>query len=73
MKLSLFLIISLLFLPAVIAEEKPKDEKKPTMVVVADGYPTGNATPEGAACDLARAFIEADAKLFRKTCIAPFD
>ncbi len=42
-------------------------EKKPAMIVSTDGYPAGNATPEGAACDLARAFIEADVKLFKKT------
>ena len=41
-------------------------------VVVKDGFPTGNDTPEGAACDLARAFIHDDAALFLATCIEPF-
>ncbi len=72
MKLLPIALLSLLLLPVVFADEKPKDEKKPAMVVAADGFPAGNTTPEGAACDLARAFIEADAKLFRKTCIPPF-
>src|SRR5207245_2702379 len=30
-----------------------------------DGYPAGTATAEGVACDLARAFMTLDSKLFR--------
>lgn len=45
---------------------------KPNLVVEKDGYPSGHATPEGAACDLARAFIKHDAVLFKDTCIKPF-
>jgi hypothetical protein len=29
-----------------------------------DGLPTGHDTPEGAACDLARSFINRDERLF---------
>jgi hypothetical protein len=32
--------------------------------VAKDGFPSGHNTPEGAACDLARAFIKHDAALF---------
>jgi hypothetical protein len=46
--------------------------KKPTLKVEKDGWPSGHGTPEGAACDLARAFIKRDTKLFKETCIAPF-
>jgi len=37
--------------------------------VAADGFPKGRGTPEGAASDLARAFINSDVELFSKTCI----
>ena len=42
---------------------------KPKLRVAADGYPMGHDTPEGAACDLARAFIKRDVALFTNTCI----
>jgi len=42
---------------------------KPKLTVTADGFPSGHGTPEGAACDLARAFIHHDAALFGDTCI----
>jgi len=45
---------------------------RPALKVEKDGFPAGHDTPEGAACDLARAFINRDAKLFRDTCIPPF-
>jgi hypothetical protein len=49
------------------------DEKeKPAIRVTADGFPSGHDTPEGAACDLARAFIKRDAKMFEDACIKPF-
>ncbi len=54
------------------AEQKKAAEKKPAMKVEKDGFPSGHETPEGAACDLARAFINRDANLFKQTCIAPF-
>jgi hypothetical protein len=42
---------------------------KPKLKVAADGLPSGHDTPEGAACDLARSFINRDAKLFSSTSI----
>ncbi len=42
---------------------------KPTIRVAADGFPTGRGAPEGAAADLARAFIRRDPALFRRTCV----
>src|SRR5882724_11037650 len=48
------------------------DEAKPKIKVAADGFPAGHDTPEGVACDLARAFIKHDAVLFTNTCIKPF-
>jgi hypothetical protein len=44
---------------------------KPKLKVAVDGFPSGHDTPEGAACDLARAFIKHDAALFARTCIQP--
>jgi hypothetical protein len=45
---------------------------KPRLRVAADGFPTGQATPEGAASDLARAFMARDAVEFRQICIRPY-
>jgi hypothetical protein len=45
---------------------------KPKLKVAGDGYPGGHDTPEGAACDLARAFIRRDDALFTQTCIQPY-
>ena len=45
---------------------------KPKLKVAADGFPSGHDTPEGAACDLARAFIKRDVSLFTNTCIKPY-
>jgi len=45
---------------------------KPRLKVAADGFPTGQATPEGAASDLARAFMARDAAGFRNICIRPY-
>src|SRR2546423_1389434 len=42
---------------------------KPKIKVADDGFPAGHETPEGAACDLARAFIKRDPTLFTNTCI----
>lgn len=47
-------------------------EPLPAVAVAADGYPTGRETPEGAACNLARAFINRDAALFERTCLKPY-
>lgn len=42
---------------------------KPKLKVASDGLPSGHDTPEGAACDLARAFITRDDKLFTSISI----
>jgi len=44
---------------------------KPKLKVASDGFPIGHDTPEGAACDLARAFIKHDVGLFVSRCIQP--
>jgi hypothetical protein len=44
---------------------------KPKLRVADDGFPTGQGTPEGAATDLARAFMMRDAGWFRSICIRP--
>jgi hypothetical protein len=46
--------------------------EKPKLRVAEDGFPTGQATPEGAASDLARAFIARDSVKFRNICIRPY-
>src|SRR5579864_5624239 len=45
---------------------------KPKLRVASDGFPTGQSTPEGAASDLARAFITRDAERFRSVCVRPW-
>jgi len=45
---------------------------KPKLRVAPDGLPSGHDSPEGVACDLARAFISRDDKLFSSTSIRPF-
>ena len=45
------------------------DDAKTKIKVAADGFPSGHDAPEGAACDLARAFIRRDTTLFTSTCI----
>lgn len=42
---------------------------KPPITVAADGFPAGQDTPEGAAADLARAFIGKDPLAFKNICI----
>lgn len=44
---------------------------KPLLKVEKDGFPSGHASPEGVACDLARAFIQRKVSLFKSTCITP--
>ena len=48
------------------------DKKKPEIVVAEDGFPAGHGTPEGVACDFARAFISRNVGLFKSTCVEPF-
>src|SRR5580692_5359762 len=47
-------------------------DTKPEIKVAKDGYPTGQSTPEGAACDLARAFINHDVSKFKNICLPPY-
>jgi hypothetical protein len=46
---------------------------KPRLKVASDGFPAGHETPEGAACDLARAYISRDASLFTNTCVRLYE
>jgi hypothetical protein len=50
----------------------PAQSSKPVIRVQKDGLPSGHATPEGAACDLARAFIRHDVALFKSICVKPY-
>jgi hypothetical protein len=43
-----------------------------TLAWAADDFPKGSSTPEGAACDFARAFIQRDAALFEAVILQPF-
>lgn len=66
-------IISLFcFLVLVSCSFGADEAAKPKLKVAADGFPSGQDTPEGAACDLARSFIKRDVALFTNTCISPF-
>ena len=47
-------------------------EARRKLRVSGDGFPTGQATPEGAASDLARTFMTRDAAWFRRVCIRPY-
>jgi hypothetical protein len=40
--------------------------------IAADGFPTGQNAPEGAAADLARSFLAHDPAWFRSICIRPY-
>ncbi len=63
-------IISLVITFSMFAQaQTTQPTTKPVIVVEGDGFPSGHDTPEGAACDLARAFIQLDDVLFRQTCI----
>jgi hypothetical protein len=57
------------FLLAAFSAVASAQTTRPTIVVGDDGFPSGHDTPEGAACDLARAFIKCDDSLFTKTCV----
>ena len=45
---------------------------KPVISISADGFPAGHDTPEGAAADLARAFINKDVQAFEDVCLRPY-
>jgi hypothetical protein len=59
-------LTSLLMVFICIAADAPA---KPKIKVAEDGFPAGQLTPEGAACDLARAIIKHDDSLFIHDCI----
>ena len=50
----------------------PATLAKPKLKVAPDGFPSGHSTPEGAACDLARALIRHDAILFTNSCVRAY-
>jgi hypothetical protein len=64
---TLFLLLSV-----VLCGHAADNATKPKLKVAADGFPSGHDTPEGAACDLARAFIKRDHSLFTNICIRPY-
>lgn len=45
---------------------------KPKLKVADDGFPTGQNTPEGAASDLVRAFMQSNVTLLQSVCIRPY-
>lgn len=62
------LLSAFLLAPAFAAEPPAKAPDQPAD----SAFPAGSETPEGAACDLARAFIRHDPALFLATCIKPY-
>lgn len=62
--------------PASVAADPPEASTDPAASadpgaaanVAAEGFPQGQTTPEGVACDMARAFINRDAALWRQSC-----
>ena len=67
-----FILCSLMIVSPVFADAQNNEGMKQVIMVAPDGFPQGSSTPEGVACDLARAFIHRDAALFQRTCIEPF-
>lgn len=55
--------------PVLLGHSAARQVTKPKVKVAADGFPTGQDTPEGAACDFARSFINRDQKLFAATIL----
>ena len=55
--------------PLLLCSAAGRQTTKPKLKVAADGLPSGRDTPEGAACDLARSFINRDEELFSTTSI----
>jgi len=62
-------LIALVIFPTLLCGAAGRQTAKPKLKVAADGLPSGHDTPEGAACDLARSFINRDEKLFSSTAI----
>ena len=59
-------VVLLAFIVAAHAGAKPK------LKIADDGFPTGQNTPEGAASDLVRAFMQSNATLLQSICIRPY-
>ena len=45
---------------------------RPSIILAKDGFPSCQDTPEGAACDFSRAFIDSDIGLLKKTCLKTY-
>jgi hypothetical protein len=63
------LVLSIGLLVAIVGIACAGEAAKPKLTVGADGFPSGQDTPEGAACELARAFIKRDSALFKRICV----
>jgi hypothetical protein len=66
-----FLLV-LIFLVPLLCGAAGNQTTKPQLRVAADGLPSGHATPEGAASDVARSLINRDERLFSSTCVRPY-
>ena len=73
---ALCLTFSLLLTPYCIAAESATRAAglaaTHTIRLASDGFPTGQDSPEGAACDFSRAFISCDASAFLRLCAPTF-
>ena len=65
----LLIALVICIFPLLLCGAAGRQTTKPKLKVAADGLPSGHDTPEGAACDLARSFINRDEKLFSTTPI----
>jgi len=64
--------IPFVLLLSILAPMQAAAESKPPITLAADGFPTGQETPEGVAADLARAYINNDPAAFKAICIRPY-
>jgi hypothetical protein len=71
--MKLFALLLMTLGTTAFAADPPKaTTEKPSIKVLADGFPAGHDSPEGVATDLARAFIKRDFALFESSAIKPF-
>jgi hypothetical protein len=66
-------VFYLIFLLAAIVPNIGLAEQQPTFAIAADGFPTGQETPEGVAADLARVFISKDPVAFKRISIRVYN
>lgn len=66
-------VVFAVFLLAVALPQSAMAAPKSKMAIAADGFPTGQETPEGAAAALARAFIEKDPAAFKRVSIRVYN